>query len=164
MHATFIHQQITIGCLSRVAQGQVWGHNSERDRKINSNRRWERWLVFFVCVPFSQEQHKTKPYFYKEKSRQAQSSRNKCATTPQNQAQLLLPPSVKTVCMYLISPLSDDALLEDRGPTVCASKKYTVGPCTWSVLRRRLNGWSVYTDVSWVKPHSIQRKRRPFKK
>lgn len=73
--------------------------------------------------------HKNKPNFHKEKTRQAQKSRNKCATTPQNQAQLLLPPfnfCENSSHAPHLSPVHG-ALPEDKGPTACVSKDQTMG-------------------------------------
>ena len=48
------------------------------------------------------------------------------------------------------------------GLYLSGSRTTLKGLCTRCLLSRCLNGWSGYTDVSWLKPNSIQLNRRPF--
>lgn len=91
MHAASIYQQAVTEHLLCATQWQVWGHNSERSRKPNSNRRWDSVASTFLLMFFHKTTTKISQSFTKENV-----DKHWEPTHPQINKHLLLP--LSTFC------------------------------------------------------------------
>lgn len=107
----------------------------------------EGWLVhvfFFFLCPFPKRTTEINQTSLK-KSRQAQSSENRC-TTLQNQSQLLLQPAYLLWKWFACTSFLPRQMMlswRPKGPTVCVSKNHYIGLCT-QMSAQQMSEWMIW--------------------